>query len=116
LTPLFPGYCFTRIELQWHDVRRCPGVMRLVRIGGDEPVHVPDQVIDAIRKRERNGVDPPKKRGIKTGDRVHIISGALSGRFGLYAGMASRERAMILLRLLGADRRVKLAQDAIEPV
>jgi hypothetical protein len=26
LTPLFPGYCFTRIELQWHDVRQSPGV------------------------------------------------------------------------------------------
>jgi hypothetical protein len=46
---------------------------------------------------------------------VRIISGARSGRFGFYAGMA-RERAMILLRLLGADRRVKLDPDAIEPV
>jgi transcription antitermination factor NusG len=29
LAPLFPGYCFTRIELQWHNVRECPGVIRL---------------------------------------------------------------------------------------
>jgi transcription antitermination factor NusG len=53
--PFFPGYCFTRIELQWHDVRHCPGVIGLVKIGGDEPVPVPDEVIAAIRKRERNG-------------------------------------------------------------
>lgn len=28
LTPLFPGYCFTRIELQSHGVRWRPGVIR----------------------------------------------------------------------------------------
>jgi hypothetical protein len=41
-------------------------VIRLVRIGGDEPVHVPDEVIDAPRKRERDGaIDLPTKRGRK---------------------------------------------------
>jgi hypothetical protein len=27
--PYFPGYCFTRIELQWHNVKQCPGVIRV---------------------------------------------------------------------------------------
>ncbi|MBO0912670.1 MAG: hypothetical protein J2P13_12835 [Acidobacteria bacterium] len=35
LVPFFPGYCFTRIELQWHDIRGCPGVIRVVKAGGD---------------------------------------------------------------------------------
>lgn len=68
LRPYFSGYCFTRIELQWHDVKECPGVIRLVRSWGhDEPVHVPDEVIDALRKRERDGaIDlPNEKRGRK---------------------------------------------------
>jgi len=25
--PYFPGYCFTRIELQRHGVKQCPGVI-----------------------------------------------------------------------------------------
>jgi transcription antitermination factor NusG len=29
LSPLFPGYLFTRIELQWRDVRLGPGVIKL---------------------------------------------------------------------------------------
>jgi len=54
VTPLFPGYCFTRTELQWHAIRRYPGVIRVVRCGGDEPSHVPDEIIDEIRSRERH--------------------------------------------------------------
>lgn len=39
---------------------QCPGVVRLVR-SGDEPTHVPDEVIGAIR---RNGaIDLPLKHG-----------------------------------------------------
>jgi hypothetical protein len=40
----------TRIELQWHGVKQRPGVIRLVRIGNDEPAHVPDKVIDALAR------------------------------------------------------------------
>jgi transcription antitermination factor NusG len=52
----------------------------VVRIGDDEPVHVPDEVIDALRKRERDGaIDLPNaKRGRKNpriGDRLRIVSG-----------------------------------------
>ena len=47
VTPaLFPGYLFVFIELQWHEVRRCPGVTRLV-MDGDRPAQVPDRVIAA---------------------------------------------------------------------
>jgi len=31
--PLFPGYCFIQIELQWHTARWAPGVVRLVLDG-----------------------------------------------------------------------------------
>jgi len=54
LSPLFPGYLFTRIELQWRGVRECPGVIKLV-MSGEEPSRVPDEVIAEIRARERNG-------------------------------------------------------------
>ena len=31
--PLFPGYAFVSIELQWHDARWCPGVATLIKDG-----------------------------------------------------------------------------------
>jgi transcription antitermination factor NusG len=84
LTQYFPGHCFTRIELRWHSVRQCPGVIRLVRVGGDEPVHVSDEVIDALRKREHNGaIDLPTERAPRIGDRVQIVFGPFVGHLGL---------------------------------
>lgn len=50
--PLFPGYAFVWIELQWHAARWCPGVLRLV-LDGAQPAKVPDQVIADLKKRER---------------------------------------------------------------
>jgi transcription antitermination factor NusG len=89
-------------------------VIRLLK-SGDEPTHVPDEVIAAIRRRERNGaIDLPKKRGLKTGDRVRVVSGLFAGRSGLCAGV-SREHIAVLLYILGAQRQVRLRDDAVEP-
>ena len=52
--PLFPGYCFVAIELQWHAAHRAPGTNGLVMNGGG-PAHVPDNVIAELKSRERNG-------------------------------------------------------------
>src|SRR5262249_62410662 len=63
--PLFPGYCFVAIVLQWHAARWCPGVRGLI-MHGAQPTRVADAVIDEIRSRERGGfVDlssPPRPR------------------------------------------------------
>jgi transcription antitermination factor NusG len=76
---------------------------------------VPDEVIAAIRRRERNGaIDLPKKRGLKTGDRVRIVSGLFAGRSALCAGV-SREHIAVLLYMLRAQRQVRLRDDAVEP-
>jgi transcriptional antiterminator RfaH len=112
--PLFPGYCFVSVELQWRAAHWCPGVIRLV-MDGLQPAHVSDGVIAAIRQREHDGVVDLRKP-LKIGDEVRIVSGALIGRLGIFAGMAPHERVMVLLELLGAHRRVKLRRDAIEPI
>jgi transcription antitermination factor NusG len=117
LVPLFPQYCFTRIEMQWHGMRQCPGVIRPVRIGDDEPVHVPDEVIDALRKRERDGaIDLPTRRGPrapKIGDRVKIVFGLFAGHSGVCTKV-SRQQIGVLVLMLGAQREVQLRRDAIE--
>jgi hypothetical protein len=57
---------------------------------GEEPSHVPDEMIAEIRSRERNGaIELPKSR-LKAGHQVQIVSGLLAGRRGSYAG-ASRK-------------------------
>jgi transcription antitermination factor NusG len=63
--PLFPGYLFVAIVLQWHGARWCPGILNLL-MDGDRPARVPDAVITELRGRERNGLvelaRPPRFR------------------------------------------------------
>ena len=117
VTPLFPGYCFTRIELQWHAIRQYPGVIRVVRCGGDEPSHVPDEVIAAIKSREHRGaIDLRRERKrFKAGDRVQIIDGILAGRRGYYAGETPKH-VKVLLQMLGSERQVRVSSDAVEQI
>src|SRR5262249_6580305 len=114
--PLFPGYCFVAIVLQWHAARWCPGVIRLV-MDGAQPARVLDAVIDEIRARERGGlIELPKPPLARPGDAVRILRGPFAGRLAIYAGMKPRQRVEVLLSLLGSSQRVMLAADAVEAV
>ena len=110
---LFPGYCFTLIELQWHAAHWAPGTRGLI-MDGIVPARVPERVIDEIHRREVNGLIEVHKPLFQRGDRVRILRGPFSGRLALFADMKPRERVEVLLRLLGGDRHVTLARQDIE--
>jgi transcription antitermination factor NusG len=113
---LFPGYAFVLVRLQSHRARWCPGVVRLI-MDGIQPAKVPDAVIEKIRGRERNGaIELPKPRGFRRGDPVKILRGPFGGHLAIYADMKPRERAEVLLRLLGGEQRVILAKQDIEAI
>jgi transcriptional antiterminator RfaH len=105
--PLFPGYVFVLIVLQWHSASRAPGVLRLVTDGG-VPARVPDDVIAELRGREgRNGlIKLPEPPGLRAGARVRVTRGLFVGLEGLVAGMSGTQRIEILLGLLGRARVV----------
>jgi transcriptional antiterminator RfaH len=113
--PLFPGYCFVWIELQWHRARWCPGIRRLV-MDGLQPARVPDAVIEEIRGRERNGTVEIPKRRLQYGDRVKILAGPFRGHLAMYAGMSGSERVAVLLQILGSQQRATLAQRDVEAI
>jgi transcriptional antiterminator RfaH len=114
--PLFPGYCFIAIVLQWHGARWCPGVLNLL-MDGERPARVPDAVIAELRGRERNGlVELTKPPRFRCGDRVRIVHGPFREHLALYAGQAAHERVAVLLQLLGGQQRTELSADAVELV
>jgi transcriptional antiterminator RfaH len=114
--PLFPGYAFIAIELQWHAARWSPGVLGLI-MDGTGPARVADSIIAGIRARERGGlVELAPPSGLRPGDSVRVTAGPFAGQLGLYAGMRPRERALVLLQLLGAAQRVELRRDDVEAV
>jgi transcriptional antiterminator RfaH len=114
--PLFPGYLFVLIELQWHAARWAAGTNGLI-MAGDGPARVPDSVISEIRSRERNGlVELAKPPRFRRGDRVRIVQGPFNGHLALYEGQTAHQRVLVLLSLLGSSQRTELPADAIEPV
>jgi len=114
--PLFPGYAFVLIELQWHSARWTAGVIRLV-MDGAVPARVPDAVIAEIRSREVAGlIELPKPPTVRPGDAVRILRGPFEGKLAIYAGMNPRARVEVLLSLLGSSQRVMLAADAVEAI
>ena len=104
-----PGYLFITIELQWYAAKTAPGVTRLV-MDGSTPARVPDQVIEELRGREKNGVIE------RPGARVRVTGGPFRGHMGLCAGMPPRERVTVLLSLLGGQQRVSLPERDVEPI
>jgi transcriptional antiterminator RfaH len=112
--PLFPGYAFALIVLQWHAARWSPGVVRIV-LDGATPARVPNRVIAELRARECGGVvQLPEAPGMKAGDRVRVLGGPFQGHLGLYAGMKPHARVEVLLALLGGQQRVTLPRSSIE--
>lgn len=119
--PFLPGYGFVLITLQWHSLKTCPGVIGPVRDGGPQgqPARVPEDVIAAIRARERDGaIDPPKMRNgpraPQVGDKIRIRDGPFGGHIGLVA--RTGRRLGVILFILNGQRQVELKKGAVEVV
>jgi len=114
IAPLFPGYILVRVVAQWYPVRWTIGVIRVL-MSGEEPAHLSDHVVEAIRRREIKGYvklppPPPKNAAIRIGQSVKILTGSFTGHFGLYEGQTDKERERVLLDLLGRQVPVTLAE------
>jgi transcription antitermination factor NusG len=92
--PLFPGYAFLRIALQWYSARWAPGTMGLI-MDGIGPAKVADRIIEGIWSRERDGlIDLPKPPPLRRGARVMILRGPFTGHpAGRDPAAATRRRA-----------------------
>jgi transcriptional antiterminator RfaH len=108
--PLFPRYLFVGLDLardRWRAVHSTFGVDRLV-LAGEEPLPVPDDVIDAIRAREDDDglVALGLPAGIGPGSRVRLVDGIFADAKGVLERIADDRRVAILLELLGREVRV----------
>jgi transcriptional antiterminator RfaH len=116
ITVLFPGYLFVRVIDRWWTISNTVGVIALLR-SGDKPAQLRDDVVTAIRSKERNGlVKLPQPPGLKIGDKVRIVRGSFQDRVGLFDGMSARDRSHVLLELLGRQVRVEIRKSDFAPV
>jgi transcriptional antiterminator RfaH len=115
--PLFPRYLFVSIDIavqRWRSIQSTYGISHLV-LNGSEPAPVAEAVINSLRGREdANGLiklDPCPKFAI--GEKVRVLAGVFAENFGLFDGMADRDRIAILLELLGRKVRVSIEADMV---
>ncbi len=98
--PLFPGYLFVHINLlQKMDVLRVPGVARLVGFQGG-PMPVSDLEIEAIRRGVTSGISLSPHPYLKTGCRVRVRSGPMTGLQGILIRCRNTDRLVISVDLI----------------
>jgi transcriptional antiterminator RfaH len=102
---LFPRYLFVWIEDQWQRLFSTIGVSTVL-MNGEKPARLPDHWVSDMKSREHNGLIELKRSRFKVGQEVQVTGGLFLGHHGIYQGMTSRQREVILLDALG---RVELA-------
>jgi transcriptional antiterminator RfaH len=107
--PLFPRYLFVALDVardRWRAVQSTFGVSNLVAVG-DDPMPLPDGVVDQIRTRECEGfIKLGLPAGIGPGSPVRLIDGVFAEYRGVLERLAGDLRVAVLLKLLGREVRV----------
>ena len=115
--PLFPRYMFVNIDIatqRWRSVQSTYGVSHLV-LNGSEPAPVAGAVIESLKAREDTSgfVKLDQRPKFAIGEKVRVLAGVFAENFGLFDGMADRDRVAILLDLLGRKVRVSIEADMV---
>ena len=115
--PMFPRYLFICLSEgvdDWGPIRSTFGVTCIVRFG-QQPARVPDALIAALRKREdEKGVQSLPAKMPASGDMLRIAEGPLEGYEGLFYAQSSKDRVIMLIRILEQYTKVEVAMDKIE--
>lgn len=117
--PLFPGYLFTRLDLDSDNIapiRSTRGVSGLVRFAGT-PCSVPEAVVSNLKamQADEEGVICTSTL-FKRGDTVTISNGPLAGLEGVFLASSGHERVCLLLDFLGRQQRVTVSRHQVAPV
>jgi transcriptional antiterminator RfaH len=120
IRPFFPGYGFLLFDFpsQYQLVKYTRGVKRVV--GNQEgPIHVPEEMIQAIRAREVNGLIELEKHGEPpgVGDKVEVVEGALKGLKGIFKKeVGDKERVLILLSYVSYQGQLLIEKKKLKKV
>lgn len=118
VSPFFPGYAFLQFEFpgQYQLVKYTRGVKRVV--GRDEgPTPIPDEVVQGIRDRERDGLIAFERYGEEPGpgDEIEVVEGPLKGLRGIFRKeTGAGERVMILLNYVSYQGMLLIEKDKLK--
>ena len=117
IAPFFPQYLFVGVDISkscWRAIKSTYGVRQLVG-QGETPLPVPDGVVEELRAFENaqgllNMDQGPRYR---PGDNVEFVAGPLLEQEGVFCGLASEERIIVLLNLMGRQIKIKAPREFV---
>jgi transcription termination/antitermination protein NusG len=99
--PLFPGYCFTRIDpAHALAVLSCSGVVNLVSFEG-RPAPIPAREIESVRTLVESELRFDPCPLIQEGDMVEVVRGPLRGVVGRLVRKGPHARLILSVELIG---------------
>jgi transcription antitermination factor NusG len=110
--PLFPGYCFARIDpADSLRVLSCLGVVSIVGVDG-RPAPIADREIESIRTLVASDLRFDPSPLIEEGDPVEVVRGPLRGVVGRLVRKSGQARLVLSVGLIG--RGVTVDVDAAD--
>lgn len=118
--PFFPGYEFICFEYpsEYRMVKYTRGVKRVI---GNEagPIPVPEEVIQAIKCREIEGLVELNKYGTEpsVGDEIEVMEGPMKGLRGIFKQtLTQSERVLILLNYVSYQGQLIIEKKKLKKV
>jgi transcription antitermination factor NusG len=106
--PLFPGYCFARIDpVETLGVLSCVGVVSVVSFDG-RPAPIPDSEIEAVRTLVESDLRFDPCPLIDEGDLVEVVCGPLRGITGRLVRKGAHARLVLSVGLIGQGVMVEV--------
>lgn len=113
--PLFPGYCFVRIDpSETLPVLKCSGVVSLVSNNG-RPASIPDLEISSIRTLVESELSYDPCPLVKVGQMVEVVSGPLRGVVGRLTRKGNHARLVLSVNLISQGVAVELDAADVRP-
>lgn len=113
--PLFPGYVFCRFDVnRRQNVMTTPGVLSVLGVGR-MPVPVPDAEVEAVRSVLKSGLSAIPWPFLRSGDRVVIEKGPLSGMEGSVVQVKNTLRLVLSIELLQRSIAAELDASWVRP-
>lgn len=120
IKPFFPGYAFILFDFpeQYRLVKYTRGVKRVV--GTEEgPTPIPEEVLDALKAREVDGLIELLKYGEEPelGDEIEVVEGPLKGLKGIFKKeLSDADRVLILLNYVSYQGQLVIERKKLKKI
>jgi transcription termination/antitermination protein NusG len=114
--PLFPGYVFSRFDLNARlPILECAGVLHLVSIGG-APAPIPEEELQAIRLMIDSKLPIEPYPFLRAGQKIRVDHGPLAGVEGIVVRLKNAFRLVAAVTLLQRSVSVEIDPAWVSPV